>query len=512
MSAGSVQVGYRVVTLLLDLGETITIVTQSGREEWMRRAQERGARLLIGDARDEELLEDAGLGAARAIIACTDDDSANVEIALDARRLRPEMRVIVRIFDPNLARQSETHLGFDRAIAMAAAAAPAFAAAIYGDRVLSEFVVGEDRFLALRIDGPRTLDHPPLVVFTPAGAKTEGLSPELAEGESAVSVVRASSVTEDEPTPGGRGSWAGVGRAFNPVALCRFAAGIWTNTSLQLRAVLVMILAVILISVAVFRFSMHLSTVDAFYYVVATVTTTGYGDISPVHASDWLKLYACLMMLLSAAGMAVLFSMVTDYLVTARLMQLVGRQRIPDHGHVIVVGIGSVGFRTVEELLRLGLQVVAVDGAEDGDYLSSLRARVPVIIGDARERDTLHRAGAEKARAVIATSPDDAVNLSVGLAAKEVSPNIRLVLRVFDADFAIKIQTVSQVDAALSASRLAAPAFVGAALHEHALASFRLGPHFCTICEDPAGPHTIGGRRMSLNIRGLQEVPMRGGR
>lgn len=507
MVCGFGQVGYRVVTLLLDLGEKVTVITLSGRDEWIRRVSDRGARIYTGDARDEAFLDECGLRDAKAIIACTDDDGANIEIALDARRLHPKIRVVARLFDTNLARQAEFHLGVDAAIEMSGAAAPAFAAAAFGDRVLAELTAGTDRLLLLRLDGPQTIPSTPLVLVTPTGVHTRDVANEIGEGESAVVTARAESASEGETSAHRRRA---VLDAINPIAAWRVAAGIWSNSSRPLRATVVLINAIILVSVIVFRFGMNLSLTDAFYFVITTVTTTGYGDISPRDASSWLKLYTCMMMLLGAAGMAVLFSMVTDYIVTSRLMQLAGRQRMPDTGHVVVVGIGSVGYRTIDELVRLGVQVVAVDGSEDGDYVNSLRSRVPLVIGDAREEDTLRRAGVANARTVIATSPSDTVNLSVGLAAKALNPRIRLVLRIFDAEFATKVQSVSQVDAALSATRLAAPAFVGAALHAKAVASFRLGPHFFILCEDALGEITVGGIRMSLQTMDLSEAPTSG--
>jgi Trk K+ transport system NAD-binding subunit len=500
------QVGYRVVTLLQDLGEHVTVVTLEGREEWMRHAQERGARIFRGDARDEAFLEQCGLLDAKAIIACTDDDSANIEISLDARRLRPGIRLITRLSESNLRRQAETHLGVDRAIAMALAAAPAFAAATFGDRVLSEFTAGEERMLVLRYDGPVVLDEPPLVVISGDGADISPSSLEIKEGESAVVVVSAGSVFGSEVRQP-----QGLLKSLLPVNIFHVVRDVWKNTSVQLRAVFLAILSVILVSVIVFQVGMHLSTVDAFYFVVTTATTTGYGDISPKDASVWVKLYACGMMVMSAAGMAVLFSMVTDYIVTARLMQLVGRQRIPEKNHVLVVGIGSVGNQAVDELLRMGSQVVVVDASEDNDYLGSLRSRVPVVIGDAREVTTLHRAAVDKARAMVVTGPEDAVNLSIGLAAKELNPKLRVVLRIFDAEFAMKVQTLPEVDAALSASRLAAPAYVGATLYSNAVASFRLGPHFFTLCDDAAGKVLVAGHKMKLHGRGLAEVSLKRG-
>lgn len=493
------EVGYRIVNLLLDLGEKVTVVSLASRDEWIDIVKARGAEVVVGDARNENILVKAGLDDALSVIACTHNDSANIEISLDVKRLFPQKRTIARIVDPNLARQAEKHLKVHRAIAMTAAAAPTFAAATYGDEVLSEFTVRDERRIALRVEGPQKLHETPLVVISANGECLEERR-EISEGETAIVISDAKAIAEQVPKRKRRHSLL---RALSPVGIAKFVAGVWSNTSIQLRAVLLVIGALIVISVAVFAYAMKLPIVDALYFVVTTATTVGYGDITPKDASSWLKLYTCFMMIVSATGLAVLFSVVTDYILTARLMQLVGRHRIPDHGHVLVLGVGAVGHRVVEELTRLGAHVVAIERDENGEYLSTLRSKVHVIIGDGREPEVLLRAGARHAKALIATAASDAVNLSVGLAAKEINPDLRVVLSIFDADFAATIQSIDEIDAALSPPLLAAPTFVGAALYEDAVASFKLNGLFFTLTRDPHGKLHHAGEHMSLQIRPL---------
>src|SRR5580704_1940203 len=100
--------------LLARLGEDVTVVTFNSREEFSDLVAEAGFKIVYGDARNERNLVDAGIGGAAAIVICSDDDLANMEIALDARRLNPKVRVVVRIFDQILARRLEDFAGIDR--------------------------------------------------------------------------------------------------------------------------------------------------------------------------------------------------------------------------------------------------------------------------------------------------------------------------------------------------------------------------------------------------------------
>ena len=71
-------------------------------------AKERGTAILDGDMRDDRVLEEAGIAHARCIVAATNDDMANLEVALDARRMNPKIRVLIRFFDRASAPRSRT--------------------------------------------------------------------------------------------------------------------------------------------------------------------------------------------------------------------------------------------------------------------------------------------------------------------------------------------------------------------------------------------------------------------
>ena len=151
---GMGHVGYRIVDLLWRLGETVTVITQSARAEWLHAAQARGVQVLIGDAQDERLLADVGIHEAQAVLAVTNQDLVNIEIALNAKRLRPDISVVIRLFEQNLARQLESTFDIRRALAMSALAAPVFATAALGERIVNSFTLDG----SLYVIGRLTLD------------------------------------------------------------------------------------------------------------------------------------------------------------------------------------------------------------------------------------------------------------------------------------------------------------------------------------------------------------------
>ena len=92
-----------------------------------------------------EVLLKAGIEDARALIACTDADLTNMEIALDAREIRPDMRIVLRLFDQRLAAKITKGFDIQLAFSAAALAAPAFAAAAAVDPTVRNSFYVHDR-------------------------------------------------------------------------------------------------------------------------------------------------------------------------------------------------------------------------------------------------------------------------------------------------------------------------------------------------------------------------------
>jgi Trk K+ transport system NAD-binding subunit len=491
---GMGHVGFRTVQLLAALKEKVVVVTEKARDERVRAARQAGAIVLFGDARDQDLLaEEAGLAKAKAIIAATSSDTTNVEIALDSKRLAPHVAVVARIFDQHLARSFEKAFGVKRAVASSSLAAPTFAAAALNEQIVGSLMIDDQTLIVGRVD---------------IGAASEMLGRDRAE------LAKRGLLVLDGPISGtiaagdrhlviaSEPAWALAAqrktrriKAPAPrslVRLFRSWGAVWAGAPPLLRRSFATLLVLIALSVLVFQSFMDLGFVDAVYFIVSTVTTVGYGDISPLKSPPLLKLYACCVMLFGSAMIAVVYSLVTDFVVTERFRSLLQRPPVPDGGHVIAVGIGNLGYRILGELQRMGVPVVAVDLAPDGRLISEVGDGVPVVAGDARLGGTLGKAAVERATAVIAATGDDAVNLSVILAARELNPKARTVVRLFDPEFAEKVRVGLGVDAAFSASMISSPSLVGAALFPGAHTAFVVGEELFCLCTRAAQPDWIG--------------------
>ena len=108
---------------------------------------------------------------------------------------------------------------------------------------------------------------------------------------------------------------------------------------------------------------------------------------------------------------------------------------------------------------------------------------VPVIIGDAAAEDTLRAASIATCKAFVVVSTDDVTNLQAALNARAVRSDMRVVLRLFDGDFAQRVQTAFNINISRSVSYLAAPAFAAAMLDREVLATIPVDRHALMVAE-----------------------------
>ncbi|HNT74845.1 MAG TPA: NAD-binding protein [Anaerolineae bacterium] len=142
---------------------------------------------------------------------------------------------------------------------------------------------------------------------------------------------------------------------------------------------------------------------------------------------------------------------------------------------IIVCGLGHTGYRVVQALQTLKCQVVALD-FEANPLSEQLREQgTPVLYGDFRQAAVLEAAGLPAATAIVACTEDDMVNFETGLRARDRSPGIRVVMRIFEEALGPRLQQAFHIDAIYSTSAIAAPAFVSAALNLHVTQPVRVG-------------------------------------
>jgi Trk K+ transport system NAD-binding subunit len=135
-------------------------------------------------------------------------------------------------------------------------------------------------------------------------------------------------------------------------------------------------------------------------------------------------------------------------------------------GHTVVVGYSHLGQKTVHELLKFEQEVIIIEKDETKEEIVGLieLGSIPVILGNARNIDTLKKANIQQARALILTSKDEGLNMEIALKAKELNKDLKIVLRHFDIDLANKFTSALGIGTAFSTSTLSAPVFAMASI------------------------------------------------
>jgi len=145
------NVGSRVATQLHDLGVAVVGVDSDERARGVAQARRLGVPVVIGDATREDTLREAYVGTSRALVAVTDSDVTNLEVGLIGRAIRPDLRVVLRLFGDELAEQVQRHFGITTSRSVSFLAAPAFAAAMMQRQVLATIPVGREVLLLAEV-------------------------------------------------------------------------------------------------------------------------------------------------------------------------------------------------------------------------------------------------------------------------------------------------------------------------------------------------------------------------
>jgi Trk K+ transport system NAD-binding subunit len=492
-------VGLRTVEQLHQAGVAVVVLDDESDPRLVRVVGAWDVPYIVGSPRLAGALEQAGLSGARAVVCAERTELQTLETALRISELRPDIRVVVQLANAAVGLAVSQVTGPGTVLDVAALAAPSIVEACLGSDSFqielagTRFVtheLGVERYSSLRsligdlapiavvpADGSATVACPGrdhmvtvgdrvTVLGTPEELATAGLETDIAEGGD-----RA----RPRPT-GGR-----------PGRLRRVTSVVGSDANSTFRAAMVAALVLVALSVVVLRIGYrlpgggHLSVLTSLYFTVETISTVGFGDFSFSGQSTGILIFGIVLIAMGATLLTTVFALITNLLVSWRIEQSLGRQQLVGmEGHVVVIGLGSVGIRVLEGLQAEGREVVVVERNEHNRFLNQARARgVPVLIADATQRQALEDANVHSAAAVAVLTSDDLTNIETGLAVRDyLGPRwttVPVVLRVFDRDLGHTVEHHFDFRHVRSTSALAAPRFVGAALGLDILGSFTVG-------------------------------------
>ncbi|MFD8428268.1 NAD-binding protein [Streptomyces coelicoflavus] len=434
----------------------------------------------------EDVLADAGVERATALALVYDDDETNIRAALTARRLNPRLRLVLRLYNRRLGQHIEELLDQSAALATgggpgsgsgsttvlsdADTAAPALAAtALVG----TSKIVEADGILLRAVERnpprPGEVADPGLCTLAllsatsndPAGADgsedsgeqgpqllPDAAAVEAATGRGTVALEQVS--YSGPPLPAGR---AGV-PAFGELFSRRLR---WSLAGL---AACVVALAVALMVV----------TGDHPLHATYVTLLDLFSINEPAHNDDIGR--QILQLLSGFVGLLllpVLLAAVLEALGTFRTASSLRKPPRGLGGHVVLLGLGKIGTRVLTRLREMDIPVVCVEADPEARGMATARRlRVPVVLGDVTQEGVLEAAKIHRAHSLLALTSVDTTNLEAVLYARSVRSRVRVVLRLYDDDFAtaayrtLRAAHPSALTRSRSVTHLAAPSFAGA--------------------------------------------------
>lgn len=453
-----------------------------------------GMRLVAGDCRQQDILEAAGIAEAGGVLILTNNDLVNISTTLMIRALNPRVRVVLRMFSQELLERLGGVLPNVYALSTSRLTAP----------ILAMTAVAGQALAAFRLNGDAADERQIIEVHVSPAARMQGRTVgEVARHRQVIALAHL-------PHKGGERFLLEVDldarlQAGDRLVLCgdpralaalladldaadapgllwaswyrRFARVLHRTLTEMDRAVLIctlVLIAVILASTLTLCLGVEkYKVIDALFRTVSIMATGASMAEQDVEYSPAMKVFVAALRILGAALTAAFTAIVTNYLLRARLGGALEVRRIPDGGHVIICGLGAIGFRAVEELLRYGEPVVVIERDPANRFVRAVRQLgAPVIIGDAGVRGVLQEAHAATSRAVIAATDDDLTNLAIALLVRELHAHHRIVLLLGDPELARMLREAADVRYALSVPMLAAPAFLASLFGDRVLSIF----------------------------------------
>jgi Trk K+ transport system NAD-binding subunit len=494
------DVALRTVEQLHLAGARVVVLSDGPDERLIRIVLGWGIPHLPRGGHLTEPLFDAGIAGAEAVVCAENTDLRTLETVLQIRDLRPDVRVVADLDNPSVAHAVEQVLSSVGVLDVAALFAPAVVETCVGRRA-REIQLGGTSFVTAEVTAPRDGTLRELYgSLAPIGVVTESDDELIAcpgrdqrvSARDRVTLLGTRAELEDaglsqrEATAGAVSALRARVRSF----LKRSRGTLSSIVDRPLRIALVLALVLLIVSTIVLHLGYlepsahaHLGLLNAVYFTVETVATVGYGDFSFASQQTDVKVFGIVLIIAGVTLVTTMYALLTNALVSRRLAQSLGHGRIPGmRGHVVLVGLGSVGMKVLEGLLAAGMEVVVIERMENNPYLTEARAlQAPLVLGDATLTRTLDAVNLAEAAAVAILTSDDLTNIETGLAIRDHLGSrwteVPVVLRVFDRQLGRRLEQSFGFRHVWSTSAIAAPWFVGGALGLDVLFTFYVGNH-----------------------------------
>lgn len=202
---------------------------------------------------------------------------------------------------------------------------------------------------------------------------------------------------------------------------------------------------------------------DCVYMTVITVTTVGYGEIlDGMDKVQGARGFTTLLLVFGTGSIVYFASTITAFIIEGDLKNVLFASKLKKrmkrmNDHIVVCGAGSTGRNIIEEMLKIGTSVIAIDMNEV--ELKEIADKYPkadftYLVGDATDDDVMSNVNLSHAKGLVAALSSDKDNLYLVVSARQGNPGLRIVARCAEVSHVEKLKR-SGADAVVS------PNFIG---------------------------------------------------
>jgi Trk K+ transport system NAD-binding subunit len=538
------SLGQHCVAALKEFGVKVSAIDRSQPHTWeIFDLPHQIDRLILGDCRQNAILEQAGIAQCRSALVVTSSDRVNAETALAIRQLNPHTRLVVRSAKENLNRLLGEQLGNFVAFEPTQLPAPAFALAGLGTETRGLFHLDRQWFRVVQRQLPptshwcdrsdlhelntrnrRVLAHvPPSRFGTPPELSLPSefyqWNPEapVRAGDTLVYIEAADPwlFARSHQFEKRRQTWKALSRRFRWHDWQQRVRDLRsTNARDRTRRVAIVCGVTVLVLLVVGTLLLHgyypgTSLLSAFY-ATAILLLGGYADLfgefqltAPI--PWWLQLFSLGLTVAGTAFVGVLYALLTETLLSARFKFSPQRPPVPAQDHVVVIGLGRVGRRVATLLLEYRQPLVGINF--DPHFDPTILPQMPLIVGNLNE--ALAQVNLETAKSAIVCTDDEILNLEIALMARVKNPRCYLAIRTYEQRLSDHLAGLLPNAQVICAYAVAAEAFAGAAFGERILSLFRLGDRTILVTEYQIEPDdTLNGLMLAEVAYGYGVVPL----
>jgi Trk K+ transport system NAD-binding subunit len=535
------SLGQHCVVALKEFGMSVVAIEQLPPPNWeIPNLPDLLDELIVGDCRQNSLLERGKIRQCRAALLVTTSEQVNVETALAIRQLNPHTRLVVRSAKTNLNQLLSRQLGNFIAYEPTELPANAFALAALGTETVGFFNL-EGQWLRV-IQRQVSQTHPwshtrllhelntrtrRLLAHAPQGKPLPQsfhqweseltvlpndtlVYLETADSFSLQVVSPPATVRRRKKAPGLTNILAYFSRRM-PEQFHQF----WQlSFQQQVRRVALVcgliVLVLLLTGILLFHWYYPGLTFLSAFYTTSILLLGGYGDVfgniqEVVPIPWWLQFFSLVMTVLGTVFVGVLYAVMTEALLSSKFQLTKRRPPVPQKNHIIIIGLGRVGQQVATFLQQLKQAVVGV--TLNPDLKDTISPDIPLIVGNSKA--TLEQANLNTAKSVVVVTDDEILNLELALMAQAANAKSNLVIRTAGKSLSQHLMGLLPEAQVLGTQAVAAEVFAGAAFGENIINLFRFNHQTILVTEyQIEAGDTLNGLLLAEVAYGYGVVPI----